>query len=79
MNKNVTPFDAIFEPALVTEMYQFGEVRQFKEGDLIMDYGKYIRYMPLILKGTAILGLLRVWLIKLKNSPSLLVHFTIIY
>ncbi len=52
MNKNATPFDAIFEPALVTEMYQFGEIRQFKEGDLIMDYGKYIRYMPLILKGT---------------------------
>ena len=25
MAKTVTPFDAIFEPALVTEMYQFGD------------------------------------------------------
>lgn len=44
--------DATFEPALVKEMHQFGEVKYFKEGDVIMDYGKYIRMMPLILKGT---------------------------
>ena len=69
MNKNVTPFDAIFEPALVTEMYQFGEVRQFKEGDLIMDYGKYIRYMPLILKGT--IKVLR----KDENGKELLLYY----
>jgi len=47
-----TTFDAIFEPALVKEMHQFGEVKFFKEGDIIMDYGKYIRMMPLIIKGT---------------------------
>ena len=45
-------FDAIFEPALVKEMHQFGEYKFFKEGDIIMDYGKYIRMMPLIIKGT---------------------------
>jgi len=45
-------FSAIFEPELVKEMYQFGEIKQFSEGDLIMDYGKYIRMMPIILKGT---------------------------
>lgn len=45
-------FSSIFEPELVKEMYQFGEIRQFHEGDLIMDYGKYIRMMPIILKGT---------------------------
>ena len=44
--------DATFEPALVKEMHQFGEVKFFKEGDIIMDYGKYIRMMPLIIKGT---------------------------
>jgi CRP/FNR family transcriptional regulator, anaerobic regulatory protein len=49
---NKTNFDATFEPALVKEIYQFGEVKHFKEGDLIMDYGKYIRMMPIILKGT---------------------------
>ena len=45
-------FDSIFEPALVKEIHQFGEVKYFREGDIIMDYGKYIRMMPLITKGT---------------------------
>ena len=42
----------IFEPALLKEIMQFGVVQQFGEGDLIMDYGKYIRMMPIILSGT---------------------------
>jgi CRP/FNR family transcriptional regulator len=41
-----------FEPALLDEIDQFGELRTFKEGDIIMDYGKYIRMMPLVIKGT---------------------------
>ena len=45
-------FDQIFEPALLKEIHQFGELKQFKEGDVIMDYGKYIRMMPIIVKGT---------------------------
>ncbi|HMU11296.1 MAG TPA: Crp/Fnr family transcriptional regulator [Ferruginibacter sp.] len=52
MTENKLPFSAIFEPELVKEMYQFGEIKQFSEGDIIMDYGKYIRMMPIILKGT---------------------------
>ena len=47
-----TSFDSTFEPALVKEMQQFGELKYFKEGDIIMDYGKYIRMMPIIIKGT---------------------------
>jgi CRP/FNR family transcriptional regulator len=47
-----TSFDSTFEPALIKEMQQFGELKYFKEGDIIMDYGKYIRMMPIILKGT---------------------------
>ncbi len=43
---------SIFEPALMKEMQQFGVIKNFKEGDLIMDYGKYIRMMPVILSGT---------------------------
>lgn len=49
MNTNL---EAFFEPALVTEMYQFGVITNYKEGDVIMDYGKYIRMMPMVLKGT---------------------------
>jgi CRP/FNR family transcriptional regulator len=49
---NVDSLSHIFEPALLKEIQQFGILQYFKEGDLIMDYGKYIRMMPLILKGT---------------------------
>lgn len=42
----------VFEPALIMEIQQFGTLQHFKEGDLIMDYGKYIRMMPIILSGT---------------------------
>ena len=33
-------------------MNKFGEIKYFKEGDVIMDYGKYIRMMPIVVKGT---------------------------
>jgi len=45
-------FDALFEPALIREISEFGELKHFKEGDIIMDYEKYIRMMPLIIKGS---------------------------
>jgi len=51
----MTSFDklsAIFEPALLSEIRQYGIIQHYGEGELIMDYGKYIRQMPLILKGT---------------------------
>jgi CRP/FNR family transcriptional regulator, anaerobic regulatory protein len=41
-----------FEPALIKEIEEFGELRSYKDGDIIMDYGKYIRMMPLVVKGT---------------------------
>ncbi len=42
----------LFESALVHELFEFGETQNFKEGDVIMDYGKYVRMMPVILSGT---------------------------
>jgi CRP/FNR family transcriptional regulator len=49
----LTPeLESIFEPELVREIVQFGDHRRFEEGEIIMDYGKYIRFMPLIVKGT---------------------------
>jgi CRP/FNR family transcriptional regulator len=41
-----------FEPGLVKEINEFGELKYFKEGDIVMDYGKYIRMMPIVIKGT---------------------------
>ena len=48
----LTHFEAVFEPDLIKEIHRFGEVKHFKEGDIIMDYGKYIRMMPMVINGT---------------------------
>jgi CRP/FNR family transcriptional regulator len=45
-------FDTIFEKKLIAEIEQFGKVMSFKEGDVVMDYGRKIQFMPLILNGT---------------------------
>lgn len=42
----------IFEPALISEINEFCEFRYFNEGELVMDYGKYIRMMPIVIRGT---------------------------
>ena len=49
---NTDKLQHIFEPRLLQEIQQFGIIQHFKEGDLIMDYGKYIRMMPIVLNGT---------------------------
>lgn len=66
---NKTSFDSTFEPALIKEMDQFGEIKYFEEGDIIMDYGKYIRMMPLILK-----GILKVFRMD-ENGKEILLHY----
>ncbi|MDO8998652.1 MAG: Crp/Fnr family transcriptional regulator [Bacteroidota bacterium] len=42
----------IFEPKLIDEIISIGNRMTFNEGDVIMDYGKKIKFMPLILSGT---------------------------
>ncbi|HMP30777.1 MAG TPA: Crp/Fnr family transcriptional regulator [Saprospiraceae bacterium] len=49
---NNSKLESLFEQELIKELYQFGEVKKFFAGDVIMDYGKYIRMMPIILSGT---------------------------
>jgi CRP/FNR family transcriptional regulator len=46
------PFESIFEPALIKEIQEFGVLKSFMEGDIIMDYGKYIKMMPLVIRGS---------------------------
>jgi CRP/FNR family transcriptional regulator len=58
-----------FEPALIEEIKKFGELKHFKEGDVIMDYGKYIRMMPLVIKGT--LKVLK----KEENGKEILLYY----
>lgn len=45
-------FKDFFEPALIEEMLEVVGLHAFKEGEIVMDYGKYIRMMPIVLKGT---------------------------
>jgi CRP/FNR family transcriptional regulator len=45
-------FPAFVEPGLQQVLANEGRLHHFKEGDLIMDYGGYIRMLPLVLKGT---------------------------
>jgi len=49
---NLDNLAKIFEPKLLQEIQQFGIWQNFNEGDIIIDYGKYIRMMPIVLKGT---------------------------
>jgi CRP/FNR family transcriptional regulator, anaerobic regulatory protein len=49
---NATQLESLFEKDLVQELFQFGELKHFIAGDIIMDYGKYVRMMPVILSGT---------------------------
>jgi len=51
MDKAIS-LNSVFEPALLNELQRFGELKYFKEGDIIMYYGKYIRMMPIVVSGT---------------------------
>lgn len=43
---------SILEKPLIDEIIAEGEILTCKEGDVLMDYGKPIKFMPLILSGT---------------------------
>lgn len=68
---NLDNLKNIFEPKLLLEMQQFGTFKSFKEGDLIMDYGKYIRMMPVILEGTV-----KVYRLDEKGNEILLYYLS---
>lgn len=68
---NLEKLETIFEPRLITEIQQFGIVQSFREGDLIMDYGKYVRMMPIILEGT-----IKVYRLDEKHNEILLYYLS---
>ena len=45
-------FPQLIEPALLEDLAQVASSRSFEAGTIIMDYGQYIRFIPLVLKGT---------------------------
>ncbi|GAA4059324.1 Crp/Fnr family transcriptional regulator [Flavobacterium chungnamense] len=44
-------YSAIFEEKLLDEIAQVAKIYDFKEGDVLIDFGDYIKNMPLLLKG----------------------------
>lgn len=49
---NLGILSQIFEPALIREIEEYGNPQSYTEGDVIMDYGKYVRMMPIVVFGT---------------------------
>ena len=44
-------YSNIFEEKLLEEIAQVAKIYDFKEGDVLIDFGDYIKNMPLLLKG----------------------------
>ncbi len=44
-------YGGIFEPALLDEISSVAKIVPFKEGDVLIDIGKYIKTMPLLISG----------------------------
>ena len=52
MNVLKEKLSQLLESKLIDEIATVGKIQNFKEGDVIIDYGKNIKFMPLILSGT---------------------------
>jgi len=44
-------YGTIFEPELLEEITDIARVVEFKEGDILIDYNQYIKFIPLLLSG----------------------------
>ena len=47
-----TYFPQISEPALIEEIQQHASIYEFKAGEIIMDFGSYVKMVPLVLEGS---------------------------
>lgn len=45
-------FPNIYEPELQNAIQELGTIKDFDEGTVIMDYGQYIQYLPMLISGT---------------------------
>lgn len=57
MNSEITTlvkhhFPALSEPGLLEEIAKVGAIRVFKEGEVIMNFGSYVKAVPLLVKGS---------------------------
>ncbi len=68
---NLESLAHVFEPKLLAEMLEVSPVMHFKEGDVIIDYGKYVRMMPIVLEGT-----IKVFRLDEKGNEILLYYLS---
>lgn len=47
-----TYFPNLAEPGLQNEIIEYGQVLSYEEGEVIMDYESYVRFVPLVIEGT---------------------------
>lgn len=52
MHKTLDHFVERFEPQLVEEINQLGQLRKYKAGKVLIDFDSYVTNIPLVLSGT---------------------------
>lgn len=50
-NTIIDNFKNIFEPNLLQELLEVSTYKEFQEGDVLMDIGQYIQYIPILISG----------------------------
>ena len=51
MEINLSQYAERFEPELIREINQLGQFKQYKAGKVLIDFGLYVRNIPLVLSG----------------------------
>lgn len=44
-------FEGVFEQELIEDIKEVSQILDFKQGDILIDFGQYMRGMPLLIKG----------------------------
>lgn len=47
----VAAYSPVFEPLLINAILEVAQLRDFEEGDTLIEIGQYIRHMPLLISG----------------------------
>ena len=50
-NTIIDNFKNIFEPNLLQELLEVSTYKEFQDGDVLMDIGQYIQYIPILISG----------------------------
>lgn len=51
MHKALDQFTQKFEPELIDEINQLGQLKKYKTGKVLIDFGSYVKNIPLVLSG----------------------------